>query len=178
MADIHFSPTDAKEDVIKTISYMLHVQQLQVVEENFTKPWGAYWRIADEDIERFVHFYYPNDPVEITKHLQQSPKLLVVAPHQRLSWQYHHRRAEVWKILTGPVKTALSESDEQTEPKDYQVGDLIVIPQGTRHRMIGDENWGLWAELWQHTDPLNPSAEEDNVRVQDDYGREGTNTRN
>lgn len=173
-----FSPTDLKEDVIKTISYMLHIQQLKVVEENFTKPWGAYWRIADEDLERFLHFYFPSDTIAVSPNLSQSPKILLVAPNQRLSWQYHHRRSEIWKVAFGPVKAARSDTDDQGEPKEYQTGELITLSTEERHRLIGAENWGVVAEIWKHTDQLNPSAEEDNIRVQDDYGREGTNTRN
>ena len=39
------------------------------------------------------------------------------------------------------------------------------------HRLVGLSNWGIIAEIWQHTDPEKPSDEEDIVRVQDDFGR-------
>ena len=38
-------------------------------------------------------------------------------------------------------------------------------------RLIGLEEWGMVAEIWQHTDDAHPSAEDDIVRVQDDFGR-------
>ena len=30
-----------------------------------------------------------------------SPKILIVKPKARLSWQYHHRRAEIWRVFKG-----------------------------------------------------------------------------
>jgi hypothetical protein len=45
------------------------------------------------------------------------------------------------------------------------------LKKGERHRLIGFETWGVVAEFWQHTDPTNPSNEEDIIRLQDDYSR-------
>ena len=28
-----------------------------------------------------------------------SPKILIVNPNSKLSWQYHHRRAEIWRCI-------------------------------------------------------------------------------
>ena len=100
-----------------------------------------------------------------------SPKFLVVAPQQRLSWQYHHRRAEIWRVLHGPVKVAISKSDEQGVPEPYNNGDIITLDKGDRHRLIGADGWGVVTEIWQHTDPQQPSDEDDIVRLQDDFGR-------
>ena len=41
---------------------------------------------------------------------------------------------------------------------------------GERHRLIGLEDYGIVAEIWQHTDSVH-SDEEDIVRVQDDFKR-------
>ncbi len=102
---------------------------------------------------------------------QLSPKVLLVAPHQRLSWQYHHRRAEIWQVVEGPVGVAISDTDEQTEVKSYQPGERVILKQGERHRLVGLAGWGVIAEIWQHTDATRPSDEDDIVRVQDDFGR-------
>ena len=32
-----------------------------------------------------------------------SPKILIVKPNVRLSWQYHNRRAEIWQVYKGIV---------------------------------------------------------------------------
>ncbi|MFN5440657.1 MAG: phosphoheptose isomerase, partial [Flavobacteriia bacterium] len=92
-----------------------------------------------------------------------SPKLLVVAAGQRLSWQYHNRRAEIWKVVQGTV--GIVRSDDDTE------GQTIKLAQGERHRLVGLDADAIIAEIWQHTDASNPSNEDDIVRVQDDFGR-------
>jgi mannose-6-phosphate isomerase-like protein (cupin superfamily) len=96
---------------------------------------------------------------------------LVVAPEKRLSWQYHHRRAEIWKLIGGIAGVVVSNTDEQKEPQQLNIGDIIQLKQGERHRLIGLSGWGIVAEIWRHTDPSNPSDEEDIVRLQDDFGR-------
>jgi Mannose-6-phosphate isomerase len=88
-----------------------------------------------------------------------SPKFLVVAPNKRLSWQYHFRRAEIWRVVSGPIKVAISETDEETPGQFYEDGNIIVLSKGTRHRLIGaPENYGVVAEIWQHTDPEQTPA--------------------
>ena len=96
---------------------------------------------------------------------------MVVAPEKRLSWQYHHRRAEIWKLIGGIAGVVISNTDEQKEPQQLNIGDIIQLKQGERHRLIGLSGWGIVAEIWRHTDPSNPSDEEDIVRLQDDFGR-------
>jgi len=64
-----------------------------------------------------------------------------------------------------------SDTDEQTEVDKYQKGDVIVLDKGERHRLVGLDDWGIVAEIWQHTDPNHPSDEDDIVRLQDDFGR-------
>ena len=100
-----------------------------------------------------------------------SPKILVVQPGKRLSWQYHHRRAEIWQVITGPVGVIRSDTDEEGLLKTFKTGESIRLKQGERHRLVGLNDWGVLAEFWQHTDADNPSDEEDIVRVQDDFGR-------
>ena len=47
----------------------------------------------------------------------------------------------------------------------------IKLKKGERHRLIGLDDFGIVSEIWQHTDPNNPSDENDIVRISDDYGR-------
>jgi len=101
-----------------------------------------------------------------------SPKILVVAPGKRLSWQYHHRRAEIWKLIGGEAQIMTSDDDEESMIVDLHKGDVVQLAKGVRHRLIGAESgWGIVAEIWQHTDPENPSDETDIIRLQDDFGR-------
>jgi mannose-6-phosphate isomerase-like protein (cupin superfamily) len=95
----------------------------------------------------------------------------VVAPDKRLSWQYHHRRAEIWKLIGGVAGVVTSDTNEEKETRDLQLGDIIQLKQGERHRLLGTAGWGIIAEIWRHTDAANPSDEDDIVRVQDDFGR-------
>ena len=50
-------------------------------------------------------------------------------------------------------------------------GDQIRLKKEERHRLIGLSDFAVIAEIWQHTDPNNPSDENDIVRLSDDYGR-------
>ena len=104
--------------------------------------------------------------------VELSPKFLLVAPEQRLSWQRHERRSERWVFLT---PGAYYKSLDPDNP-----GDLIPAPTGTEvqfaagecHRLVGVKDaFTLVAEIWQHTDPSRPSDEADITRLQDDYQR-------
>ena len=50
--------------------------------------------------------------------------------------------------------------------KVYNEGDQIILKQGERHRLVGLEDFGIVAEIWQHTEKNQPSDEEDIVRIQ------------
>jgi hypothetical protein len=62
-------------------------------------------------------------------------------------------------------------TDEESETHNLTPGQEIRLAQGQRHRLVGLSEWGMLAEIWQHTDAQNPSDENDIVRVQDDFGR-------
>ena len=66
----------------------------------------------------------------------------------------------------------ISDDDVEGEMSHYQTGEKIILRQGERHRLIVLNDWGVVAELWQHTESTNPSDEKDIVRIQDDYSRE------
>jgi mannose-6-phosphate isomerase-like protein (cupin superfamily) len=95
----------------------------------------------------------------------------MVEPGKRLSWQYHHRRAEIWRTIGGTVAVATSMTDVESERTQVGVGETIRLAQGQRHRLIGLDGWGVVAEIWQHTDAQKPSDESDIIRLQDDFGR-------
>ncbi len=96
---------------------------------------------------------------------------MIVKPGARLSWQHHLGSAETWKVITGPVGIVKSSDDTEGEIINHQNGEILVLQQEERHRLIGLDNWGVVAEFWQHTDVAHPSDEEDIVRLQDDYFR-------
>jgi hypothetical protein len=65
----------------------------------------------------------------------------------------------------------ISDTDEQTPQQPLPLGSQVSLKQGERHRLVGVDEWGIVAEIWQHTDAAHPSDEDDIVRVQDDFGR-------
>jgi quercetin dioxygenase-like cupin family protein len=69
------------------------------------------------------------------------------------------------------VGVVTSDTDEEKQQHTLYEGDIIQLKQGERHRLIGLSDWGMVAEIWQHTDAENPSNEDDIIRVQDDFGR-------
>ncbi|MBH8567804.1 hypothetical protein KB206_02855 [Microvirga sp. STS02] len=161
-----------KSALFQQVAETLKQQGFTIDKEDPTRPWGGFFVIDEAQAQEFANTYFGGllvDSLRISGRL--SPKILVVAPHQRLSWQYHHRRAEIWQVVQGPVGVATSETDEQGEVKSLQVGERIILRQGERHRLVGLKDWGILAEIWQHTDADNPSDEDDIVRVQDDFGR-------
>jgi len=173
MIDINTSATSSKEVVMKSVESYLAQQKLNIASHDFTRPWGGFFVIDEFLQEKFIQLYFPHlksSDLKIAGKL--SPKILVVAPGQRLSWQYHHRRAEIWKLIAGVSGVITSNTDEQGDLKKLALNEIIQLKQGERHRLIGlPEGWGVIAEIWQHTDATNPSDENDIVRVQDDFGR-------
>ena len=158
--------------IFSRLSRWLDDNAYQVVTTDFTRPWGGFFVLDETQSAKFIDHFFPEvDTGKVLAGGKISPKILAVAPHKRLSWQYHFRRAERWRVVEGPVGVAISDTDKQPEPGVYQKDDVIVLAQGTRHRLIGLEGWGVVAEIWQHTDSNEPSDESDIVRVQDDFQR-------
>ena len=161
-----------KQTLFNETKIMLGQLGFSIVQEDTDRPWGGFFVIDENQAINFAEKYFPGeniDELKITKKL--SPKILMVAPHKRLSWQYHHRRAEIWKCIKGTVGVVTSDTDTEQLQHTLHVGDIIKLKQGERHRLIGLDDWGIVAEIWQHTDTANPSDEDDIVRVQDDFSR-------
>lgn len=169
---LNFLTDTPKELIFEHIAEYLHRQNLKISKQDNTRPWGGFFVIEESEAEKFINHYFPHlTKEELNISGKLSPKILVVAPEKRLSWQYHHRRAEIWKLIGGTAGVVISDTDEETETKRLFVGDIIQLKQGERHRLLGLDGWGIVAEIWRHTDAENPSNEEDIVRVQDDFGR-------
>ncbi|QCX53536.1 phosphoheptose isomerase [Elizabethkingia sp. JS20170427COW] len=161
-----------KQSIFDKVEKTLSGQGFSIVSKDDNRPWGGFFVIEESQAQDFANQYFDGIDVETLKiGGKLSPKILLVAPHARLSWQYHHRRAEIWQVVDGTVGIKRSPNDEEGELKEYQPKDQVKLEQGERHRLIGLEGWGVVAEIWQHTDANNPSDENDIVRVQDDFGR-------
>ena len=169
---LKFLISTTKELVFKQVAEYLHQIDIKVVKFDDTRPWGGFFVLDENNADKFIALYFPHlTKEELNISGKLSPKILVVAPNKRLSWQYHHRRAEIWKLIGGVAGVVTSDTDEEKETTTLTIGDIIKLKQGERHRLIGLDGWGIVAEIWRHTDIKNPSDEDDIVRVQDDFGR-------
>ncbi len=158
--------------IFENIQNQLEANQFTIVSKDHNRPWGGFFVIAEEQAQEFANQYFDGLDVTILKRGGAlSPKILVVAPEKRLSWQYHHRRAEIWRVIQGQAGVKRSPNDAEGELEIINIGDTITLQQGERHRLIGLDDYAVIAEIWQHTDANHPSDEDDIVRVQDDFGR-------
>ncbi len=159
--------------IVEPILKDLKSNNFIVSEQDLDRPWGGYLRIDDSQSSEFITKYFADFLFpEWTKSLRMDPKILFVKPGTRLSWQYHDRRGEVWKVIEGPVCVMTNDTNVQPETLHvFNSGEIVEIPQGTRHRLIGLNDWGIVAEIWVSTDPAHPTDEDDNHRLEDDYGR-------
>ena len=107
------------------------------------RPWGTYATLKQED--------------------GYQVKRITVAPGQKLSLQYHRKRAEHWVVTQGQALVQIGDAEFETGPGEYR-----YIPLGDKHRLtnIGDTELVL-IEV-QVGDYL---GEDDICRLEDDYGR-------
>ena len=144
----------------------------EIIKKDFERPWGGFLVINESLSQEFANQFFDGIDIENLKIAGKlSPKILVVKPNSKLSWQYHQRRAEIWRVYKGEVGVSRSFDDNEKPLKKLITGDQIKLKKGERHRLIGLTDYAVLAEIWQHTDPNNPSDENDIVRLSDDYGR-------
>ena len=141
---------------------------LHVVSKVFSKPWGGYFVIDENQSKKFLNLFF-NKSIDLS--LKISPKVLVIRPNKRLSWQYHNRRSEIWSVIKGNILVSKSENDNEGNLIKLKKKDQIKINNKIRHRITGTNDFALVAEIWIHTDKNNFSDENDIVRLQDDFNR-------
>ncbi len=106
------------------------------------RPWGSF--------ERF------------TQNEKTTVKIITVKPNEKLSLQYHRERNEFWKILSGNCEVI---ANGKVVPAKQ--GDEFFIPAGEEHSLEGKSNGVVFLEIsFGHFD------EKDEVRLEDNYGRE------
>ena len=173
MSTLDISADLSRSQLFHQVELYLKDEGFEIVSKDVNRPWGGFYVLNEEQADRFIQQYFPGyTSSQLMLGEKLSPKFLVVAPNKRLSWQYHFRRAEIWRVVAGPVRVAISETDEENAPEEYNDGDIIVLKKGDRHRLIGSpNNYGVVAEIWQHTDVAAPSDEDDIMRLEDDFGR-------
>ena len=144
----------------------------EITSKDFERPWGGFLVINESQAQDFVNKFFDGlniDSLKISGKL--SPKILIVNPNSKLSWQYHQRRAEIWTVYKGFVGVSRSMDNNEKPMQILKKNTQIKLKQGERHRLIGLNNFSVVAEIWQHTNPDYPSDENDIVRLSDDYER-------
>ena len=111
------------------------------------RPWGSFEHLLDTEYCKV--------------------KRIIVKPGQRLSYQYHHKRSECWVVVQGRATVTLDGKDFEYE-SDNQLGNIVNIPVGTKHRVRNDEEIDL---IFIETQTGTYFGEDDIVRLEDDYGR-------
>jgi len=112
------------------------------------RPWGSYDSLENEDGFQV--------------------KRLIVNPGAILSLQMHHHRAEHWVVVRGTATITLD--DDEFE---LGVNESTFVPIGAKHRIANMGAEPVHIIEVQCGDYL---GEDDIVRFEDKYGREGTNT--
>ena len=143
-----------------------------IISKDFERPWGGFLCINESQVQEFANKFFDGINIQTLKiGGKLSPKILIVKPNSKLSWQYHQRRKEIWKVFKGKVGISRSHDNNQKPIVKLDEGDQVKLEKGERHRLIGLDDYAVLAEIWQHTDSNHPSDENDIVRLSDDYGR-------
>lgn len=94
-------------------------------------------------------------------------KLLVIETGKRLSLQHHDVKDEWIHVLEGKLELTLEDELGDLHVRELGPGEGARVPTGRRHRYEAVEK----ATLIEVSTP----ELDDVVRIEDDYGREGTN---
>jgi len=158
--------------IYKEVESLISLNNLNIISKDIERPWGGFYILDESQSQSFASLFFNNlDVSKLSLSCKLSPKILIIKPKKRLSWQYHHRRSEIWSVIKGGILVSRSDDDIERELINLKAGEQIEIAKEERHRIIGTNKYALVAEIWIHTDKDNPSDEEDIVRVQDDFDR-------
>ena len=158
--------------IYKEVESLISSNNLNIIYKDIDRPWGGFYVLDESQAQSFAGLFFNNlDVSKLSLSGKLSPKILVIKPKKRLSWQYHHRRSEIWSVIKGGILVSKSDDDVERELINLNAGEQIEIAKEERHRIIGTDKYALVAEVWIHTDKDNPSDEEDIVRVKDDFDR-------
>jgi mannose-1-phosphate guanylyltransferase/mannose-6-phosphate isomerase len=143
------TPKDQSQDVKELVEELKRRgrEETQLHRQVF-RPWGSYDSIDSDDGFQV--------------------KRLIVKPGAVLSLQKHARRAEHWVVVKGTARITLND-----EVFDLGVNESTYIPIGAVHRIANPGNEPVHIIEVQCGDYL---GEDDIVRLEDNYGRQGTTT--
>ena len=121
----------SKEAIFESIANGLNSLGFNIIQVDTSRPWGGFFVLDESQAENFAKLYFPELPFEKLKITDKlSPKILVVAPKMRLSWQYHFKRAEIWRTIAGICGVVTSETDIEGQLTILNPGDKIILKQG------------------------------------------------
>ena len=107
------------------------------------RPWGTFENLVDKEYCKV--------------------KEIVVKPGQRPSYQYHHKRAEHWIIVSGEAVVTLDDREY-----NFYAGEHVYIPRSAKHRILNKGNENL---IFIEVQCGTYFGEDDIVRLSDDYSR-------
>ncbi len=142
------APRDKVQDVKQLVQQLKAQGRYETsLHREVFRPWGSYDSV--DNGERF------------------QVKRLVVKPGASMSLQLHHHRAEHWIVVSGTARITRGE-------EVFLLGEneSTYIPMGTKHRI---ENPGKVALHIVEVQSGSYLGEDDIVRFEDVYGREGSN---
>jgi len=142
------APRDRVQDVKQLVQQLKAQGRYEsALHREVFRPWGSY------------------DSVDSGERFQV--KRLTVKPGASMSLQLHHHRAEHWIVVSGTARITRGE-------ETFLLGEneSTYIPMGTRHRI---ENPGKVALHIVEVQSGTYLGEDDIVRFEDRYGREGSN---
>jgi mannose-6-phosphate isomerase-like protein (cupin superfamily) len=93
-------------------------------------------------------------------------KLIAISAGRRLSLQYHEQKDESIYVLTGRLRLHLEDEGGTMSVRELGPGESARVPVRRRHRFEAVDD----VELIEVSTP----ELDDVVRVEDDFGREGT----
>jgi mannose-6-phosphate isomerase-like protein (cupin superfamily) len=94
-------------------------------------------------------------------------KILFIRQGEALSLQYHEVKEETLRVLDGELELVTGPSIERLESHRLESETVFHISPGTLHRMVALTDCRLLEVSTNHLDDV--------VRLEDRYGREGTN---
>jgi mannose-6-phosphate isomerase len=112
------------------------------------KPWG--WELVWAEAEDYVG------------------KLLFVRAGESLSLQYHELKDESWLVQEGRARLELGKVGGELEPVEIAPGDAFRFRPRTVHRVTAIEDTLVVEVSTNHLTDV--------VRLEDEYGREGTSS--
>ena len=115
-------------------------------ERQAERPWGR-WLVLDEGAGYKV-------------------KRIEVDAGRRLSYQAHEHRSEHWVVLSGVAQCTVDDV-----VKEIEAGQSIDIPAGAKHR-LGNLGSAALTIIEVQRGPY--TGEDDIIRFEDDYGRDGS----